>query len=354
MKNVILYIHGTCRSSLPENPGGFGAILEYNGNIKRISQGCSHTTSNRMELTAIKKGLEQLKEPCNITVVTANLNLLNYLADISLTQKKLSRPKSKARNKDLWTHIFSLAGQHKITPVNRNDINSQHSETALVLARSASGKSKLIQDTPLSINKKARSTVKSRNKPAKPPSTLNTDEQVMSIPAEVKIFTDGACKPNPGRAGSGIAVYHNNIASELWYGLYNPSGTNNVAELNALHQGLIMAKYELSKDNSVVIFCDSQYTINCITLWARNWQKKGWKKSDGGEIKNLELIKNLHTLYQALSGDLQILHVNGHAGVEGNELADRMSMLAIESRNHDFNLFQEKLDIKTILSMKSG
>ena len=147
MKNVTLYIHSTCRS-LSEGPGGVGVVLEYDGNVKEMSQGYSHTRSSRMELIAITKGLEALKQPCNVTVVTANQNLLNYLADISLTQKKLSHPKSKARNKDLWPPIFSLASRHKITPVHRGDINSQYSETASKLARSASKKSELVLDLP--------------------------------------------------------------------------------------------------------------------------------------------------------------------------------------------------------------
>lgn len=353
MKNVTLYIHGT-RSSASGGPGGFGVVLEYNGNVKKISQGYLHTRSNRMELIAITKGLEALKEPCNLTVVTANQNLLNYLADIPLTQKKLSHSKSKARNKDLWPPIFSLASQHKIIPVHRNAINSQHSETASKLARSASKKSNLVPDLSLNRDKKAKSVIKSRKKPTKPSSIPLTCEQVIRIPAEMKIFTDGACEPNPGKAGSGIAVYRNNIASELWYGLYNPSGTNNLAELNAIHQALIMADAELNKGGTVAIFCDSQYAINCVIQWASGWEKKGWKKSGGGEIKNLELIKKLHVLYQSLSGRVQILHVNGHAGVEGNELADRMSVLAIKSRNHDFSLLQQELDVEKILSMSSG
>lgn len=349
MKNVTLYIHGTC-SSASEGPGGFGIVLEYNGNVKKISQGYSHTRSSRMELVAITKGLEALKEPCNLTVVTATQNLLNYLADISLTQKKLSRPKSKARNKDLWPPIFSLASQHKITPVHRNNINSQHPETASKLARSASKKSNLVPDLSLNRDKKTKSIVKSRNKSTKSSSIPLTGEQIMRIPAEMKIFTDGACEPNPGEAGSGIAVYRSNIASELWYGLYNPLGTNNWAELNAIHQALIMAETELSKGGTVAIFSDSRYAINCVIKWASGWEKKGWKKSGGGEIKNLELIKKLHILYQSLSGQVQILHVSGHAGVEGNELADRMSVLAIKSENHDFSLLQQELDVQKILS----
>jgi len=84
-----------------------------------------------------------------------------------------------------------------------------------------------------------------------------------------------------------------------------------------------------------------------------NWQKKGWKKA-GGEIKNLELIKAMFALYQSLKEKLQVLHVNGHVGVEGNELADRMSILAIESRNSDFTRYAEKLDIDALLAMRAG
>lgn len=307
-----------------------------------------------MELIAIRKGLEALKEPYNITLVTANQNLLNYLANISLTQKKLNNPKSKARNKELWPPIFSLASQHKITPVHRDNINSQHSETTSKLARSASKKSNLVPDLPLNGDKKTKSIVKSRNKLTKSSSISLTSEQVIRIPAEMKIFTDGACEPNPGEAGSGIAVYRNNIASELWYGLYNPLGTNNSAELNAIHQALIMAGAELNKGGTVAIFCDSRYSIDCVVQWASGWEKKGWKKAGGGEIKNLELIKKSHVLYQSLAGRVQILHVKGHAGVEGNELADRMSILAIKSRNYNFSLRQEELDVRKILSMSSG
>ena len=269
-------------------------------------------------------------------------------------KKKLNSPKSKAKNKDLWPPIFSLASQHKITPVHRDNINSQHSETASKLARSASKKSNLVPDLPLNGDKKTKNTVKSRNELTKPSSIPLTGEQIMRIPAGMKIFTDGACEPNPGEAGSGIAVYRNNIASELWYGLYSPLGTNNLAELNAIHQALIMAKAELSKGGTVTIFSDSQYAISCVIQWASGWEKKGWKKSGAGEIKNLELIKKLHALYQSLSGRAQILHVNGHAGVEGNELADRMSVLAIKYRNHNFSLFQQELDVQKILSMSSG
>lgn len=180
-----------------------------------------------------------------------------------------------------------------------------------------------------------------------------TSDDIAAMTLDTKIFTDGGCEPNPGKAGSGIAVYRNDTIEELWYGLYNPNGTNNTAELNALHQALIMAKDEVSKGKSVAIFCDSKYSIQCVTQWAVNWQKKGWKKPSG-EIKNLELIKEMFALHQQLKDTIQVLHVNGHVGVEGNELADRMSIIAIGEKDPDFTRYQGELDVKALLAMRAG
>ncbi|MDZ7923770.1 MAG: ribonuclease H family protein [Marinagarivorans sp.] len=177
--------------------------------------------------------------------------------------------------------------------------------------------------------------------------------EVDSRTETVKFFTDGGCEPNPGEAGSGLALYRNNQLAELWYGLYNPVGTNNTAELNALHQALLLAEAELNQGQSVAIFCDSQYSIQCITQWAVGWEKKGWKKS-GGEIKNLELIQTMYALYQRLQNQLVILHVNGHVGVEGNELADRMSIYAMKTKQRVFLQFTATSDTASILAMRAG
>lgn len=182
--------------------------------------------------------------------------------------------------------------------------------------------------------------------------TYSADE-VAAVEADIKIFTDGGCEPNPGQAGSGVAVYRDEKLHELWYGLYNPNGTNNTAELNALHQALLMAREASEKGNSVALFCDSKYSIQCVTQWAAGWEKKGWKKS-GGEIKNLELIQALYALHNSLDEKLRLLHVNGHVGVEGNELADRMSILAISTRNEAFSRYADPLDIPAILAMRAG
>lgn len=120
------------------------------------------------------------------------------------------------------------------------------------------------------------------------------------MPFNVKIFTDGACVPNPGEAGTGLVVYENNVLSELWYGLYQSSGTNNTAELHGLNHALLLAREKLSSGLSIGIFCDSKYSIDCITKWATGWEKKGWTKS-GSEIKNLDIIKPAYALYQEIS-----------------------------------------------------
>ena len=105
-----------------------------------------------------------------------------------------------------------------------------------------------------------------------------TADEISAMRIDTKIFTDGGCVPNPGKAGTGVAVYRNDIIDELWYGLYNPNGTNNTAELNGLNQALFLAKDEVNKGKTVAIFCDSKYSIQCITQWAVNWEKESLEK----------------------------------------------------------------------------
>ena len=180
-----------------------------------------------------------------------------------------------------------------------------------------------------------------------------TASEIAGIKVDTKMFTDGGCEPNPGKAGSGVAVYRDGVIDELWHGLYNPKGTNNTAELNALYQALLMAQNEIDKGRSVAIFCDSKYSIQCVTMWAVGWEKRGWTKS-GGEIKNLELIKKIYALHQQLKHDVKVLHVNGHVGVEGNELADRMSILAIDAKCADFKKYDRRINVDAVLAMRTG
>ena len=176
--------------------------------------------------------------------------------------------------------------------------------------------------------------------------TENIDEQEEHI----KIYCDGACSGNPGNAGSGIVIYSNSKNPVLLYGAYVENGTNNIAELNALLKALQIASQNISEEK-IIIFSDSKYSIDCIKTWAYSWKKNGWSKK-GGEIKNLELIKEAHFLYEGIKNSIELNHVKGHSGVEGNELADRMAVNAILEKTIDFKEF-EYTNIEDVLKLKS-
>ena len=185
------------------------------------------------------------------------------------------------------------------------------------------------------------------------PRVVRTDHADAVTAFDTVIFCDGACEPNPGKAGSGMAVYRDGKLSSLWYGTYNPAGTNNTAELNALLHALTLAQSELDSDKSVQVRSDSSYGLNAITKWAAGWERRGWRKQEG-EIKNLELIQKLYALYQEIEDDVNLKHVSAHVGIEGNELADRMAMLAVERREVNWRQFDGELDIPKLLKMRAG
>lgn len=185
------------------------------------------------------------------------------------------------------------------------------------------------------------------------PRVARTDHADAVAAVDTVIFCDGACEPNPGKAGSGMAVYRDGALASLWYGAYNPAGTNNTAELNALLHALLFAKDELDGDRSVQVRSDSSYGLNAVTKWAKGWEKRGWRKADG-EIKNLELIQELFGLYQQIEDDVELAHVSAHVGIEGNELADRMAMFAVEQRETGWRQYDAPLDIDKLLKMRAG
>jgi ribonuclease HI len=184
--------------------------------------------------------------------------------------------------------------------------------------------------------------------------TLPSETHVPPVDTQgVQIYCDGACDPNPGHAGSGIVVYRDGQLIELWYGLYSPNGTNNTAELNALHRALLMAEVNIAAGLSTRLLCDSTYAINCVSKWAYGWKAKDWRKP-GGEIKNLRIIQDAHAVYIRIAAEIQLIHVSAHVGTEGNELADRMAMYAVTQRNEDLRQYAGPLDVKAILRMRAG
>ena len=164
-------------------------------------------------------------------------------------------------------------------------------------------------------------------------------EFILDKSYDIHIFSDGACDPNPGEAGSGVAVYELGLLSELWYGCYEPLGTNNTAELNALYKALEIAERMGGSGRRIQILSDSSYSVNAMTKWSVGWKKNGWTRKGNQELANKELIASMYTLYKRIAEDVDLAHVKGHSGVEGNELADRLSLMAHREKIAGFQMF---------------
>jgi ribonuclease HI len=133
----------------------------------------------------------------------------------------------------------------------------------------------------------------------------------------VSIYTDGACKGNPGPGGWGALLIYGDVEKEL-YGS-DAQTTNNRMELTAVIEGL----KALTRPMDVVIYTDSTYVMQGMTVWIHSWIKRGWKTADKKPVKNVELWQVLHE--QVLRHHVQWQWVKGHAGDPGNERADALA-----------------------------
>ena len=157
-------------------------------------------------------------------------------------------------------------------------------------------------------------------KPAgKRPAKKASSAKPVSNSADINIYSDGACSPNPGKAGTGIAIYQKDEPIELWYGLFDAKGTNNSAELNGLLEAFKLAVLYLKQGKTVQVLSDSKYSIDCITQWAKGWKAKGWTRGSGEPIKNLALIQTCYQYWEQLQSHVSVTYVKGHANIEGNE-----------------------------------
>jgi ribonuclease HI len=141
--------------------------------------------------------------------------------------------------------------------------------------------------------------------------------------SEVIIYTDGACKGNPGPGGWGAWLKSGEHEKELWGG--EPQTTNNRMELTAVIEALA----SLKRRCTVALYTDSEYVRNGITTWIHGWKKRGWQTADRKPVKNIELWQKLDAL--AAGHDVKWHWVKGHAGDPGNELADRLANRGVES-----------------------
>ncbi|WP_028452738.1 ribonuclease HI [Chitinilyticum aquatile] len=140
---------------------------------------------------------------------------------------------------------------------------------------------------------------------------------------EVEIYTDGACKGNPGPGGWGALLRCNGQEKELFGG--EATTTNNRMEL----QAVISALNALTRPCKIVLWTDSQYVKNGIQTWIHGWKRNGWKTADKKPVKNLELWQALDAA-QARH-DIEWRWVKGHAGHEFNERADQLANRGVDS-----------------------
>ena len=147
------------------------------------------------------------------------------------------------------------------------------------------------------------------------------DFDMTVIKETVQIFTDGACKGNPGVGGWGVLIKSSNYKNELKG--YEKLTTNNRMELIAVIEGI----KSIEKNANIEITTDSKYVKNGINLWINNWKKNDWKTSKKKPVKNKELWLDLDKLVQ--NYNIEWKWVKGHSGHPGNERADQLANAAI-------------------------
>lgn len=145
---------------------------------------------------------------------------------------------------------------------------------------------------------------------------------------DVNVYTDGACRGNPGPGAWALAVY-DGTEYKGSQSSYMEHTTNNEAEMTAIFHALEWAAKHGLK---VRILTDSAYCKNGLTQWMHGWYKKGWRKSDGAAPENLELWKKLYDLYNKVQPEM--VKVKGHSNVTGNLKADALCNVAMDE--HEF------------------
>ncbi|MBT2334646.1 ribonuclease HI [Variovorax paradoxus] len=141
---------------------------------------------------------------------------------------------------------------------------------------------------------------------------------------EVVIYTDGACKGNPGPGGWGAWLKSGATEKELFGGELNT--TNNRMELTAVIEGLAALK----RPCKVILYLDSQYVRMGITEWIRGWKAKGWRTSTKQPVKNVELWQKLDKLVADGGHLIEWRWVKGHSGDVGNERADMLANRGVD------------------------
>ena len=142
----------------------------------------------------------------------------------------------------------------------------------------------------------------------------------------VYIYTDGACKGNPGPGGWGAVLKYGDSVKEIKG--FAPDTTNNIMEITAV----IEALKSLTRSCDIIITTDSNYVKDGITQWIHNWKKKGWKTANKKPVKNKECWLQLDVEVQR--HQIEWKWVKGHSGHPENERADELANEAVEDNGN--------------------
>ena len=143
---------------------------------------------------------------------------------------------------------------------------------------------------------------------------------------KVEMFTDGACRGNPGKGGWGALLRFGDAEKSLYGG--EMESTNNRMELTAVIKGLEAIK----KPCNIEITTDSKYVLTGITEWMVNWKKRNWKTASKKPVLNVDLWQQLDALVQ--QHDIQWHWVKGHSGHVENEIADQLANRGIDELDY--------------------
>ena len=143
----------------------------------------------------------------------------------------------------------------------------------------------------------------------------------MTDKKQVVMYTDGACKGNPGVGGWGVSLHYGPHRKELFGG--EAETTNNRMELTAAIEGL----KQLKQACKVTIYTDSKYVMQGMEEWLAGWKARGWKTASKSPVKNVDLWQQLDELVGKHEVTWQ--WVKGHVGDEGNERADELANMGV-------------------------
>jgi len=146
----------------------------------------------------------------------------------------------------------------------------------------------------------------------------------MADPTEVILYTDGACRGNPGRGGWAYILKHVASGRTRKAAEGEPQTTNNRMELTAVLRGL----QALTKPCKVVLVTDSEYVAKGIKEWMPGWKRRGWRRSDNGAVANADLWQDLDKACAVHRMTFQV--VKGHSGHPENEECDRLATEAAD------------------------